>query len=195
MQLKDVDIGKLVPDFMKDDATVQALNETLESVVKKLANDMKRLSVWGNMQKLSDEELDAIAYEFDIPWYNKSYTKDKKINIIQNNVALIKKLGTPATMQTIIEDIFGACELEEAGIDYDGNPHHIRIMVNQGESLSGVNYDRFMYMIGKVKRASTWIDDVYNIYLAEGSTGIVMNVQDRVQEEITFDINGKGGIK
>lgn len=190
MRLNDVDLSKLMPDFIKDEPVVKALNKTFESVFKKVAADMKKLPIWSNLQKLSDDELDAFAYEFDIPWYNNSYSKDKKINIIKSNVKLIKKLGTPATFQTIIEDIFGGCVLQEAGIDYDGEPHHIKILINKGESLTGVNYDRFMYMVGKVKRASTWVDDVYNIYLAEGETKIAMNVQDRVQEQILFDING-----
>lgn len=190
MRLNDVELNKLMPEFMKDDATVKALNKTLEGVIKKVASDMKRLPIWGNLQKLSDDELDAFAYEFDIPWYNKAYPKDKKISIIQNNVKLVRKLGTPATMQAIIEDIFGACVLQEAGIDYEGEPHRIKLLINQGESLSGVNYDRFIYMMNKVKRASTWIDDIYNVYLAEGDTGIVMNVQDRMQEQILFNING-----
>lgn len=190
MRLNDIDLDKITPEFMKNDAVVKALNKTLEDVVKSVANDMKRLPIWGNLQRLSDDELDAFAYEFDIPWYNNSYSKDKKITIIQNNVKLVKKLGTPATMQTIIEDIFGACVLQEAGIDYEGEPHHIKVLINQGESLTGVNYDRFMYMIGKVKRASSWIDDVYNVYLAEGNINNAMSVQDRTHEEILFDTNG-----
>ena len=114
MQLRDVDLNKLIPNFMEDDACIKALNKTLEPLVKELASKMKTLSLWGNISALSDEELDNIAYEFDIPWYNNMYDRAKKINIIKNNVKLMKRLGTTFTFKQIIQDIFGGCELKEA---------------------------------------------------------------------------------
>lgn len=190
MRLKDIDLDRLVPQFMEDDACVKAMNAVLEPVIKKLTSEMNRLPMWNNLSSLTDEELDNIAYEFDIPWYNNMYSKSKKINIIKNNVKLMKRLGTPYTFKQILQDIFGGCELQEAGIHYDGLPHHFQIQVSNGENLDEVSYGRLQYLIGKCKRASSWLDAVTSIYASDMIEQHAMRIQDIAIDSITMDTNG-----
>lgn len=190
MRLKDIDLDRLMPNFMENDACVKALNATLEPMIKELASEMKRLPMWNNLSALTDEELDNIAYEFDIPWYNNTYNREKKINIIKNNVRLMKRLGTPYTFKQIIQDIFGGCELKEAGIDYDGLPHHFQIFVASGEALDEVSYARLNYLVGRVKRASSWLDKVSSIYNSDMIEQHAMRIQDIAVDSVTMDING-----
>ncbi len=190
MRLKDIDLDRIIPNFMENDACVKALNATLEPLVKELANKMKTLSIWDNLASLSDEELDNIAYEFDIPWYNSTYDKRKKIKIIEDNVKLMKRLGTPYTFKQILQDIFGGCELKEAGIDYDGLPHHFMIEVTNAESLDKVSYDRLGFLIGKVKRASSWLDKVTSIHSSDMIQQVAMSTQNVAIESIKMDLNG-----
>ena len=190
MRLNDIDLDRLMPQFMENDACVKALNATIEPLIKEMASKMKTQSVWNCLEKLSDEELDNIAYEFDIPWYNNMYNREKKINIIKNNVRLMKRLGTPYTFKQIIEDIFGGCELKEAVIDYDGEPHHFQIMVANGESLDEVSYGRLNYLINKVKRASSWLDKVSSVYNADMFEQHAMSIQDIVIDSVPMSTNG-----
>jgi hypothetical protein len=102
----------------------------------------------------------------------------------------MKRLGTPHTFKTILEDIFGGCELQEAGIDYDGEPHHIQIMVANGENLDKVSYDRLNYIISKVKRASTWLDRVASTYQADMFETMLLRHNEERHDNISMDING-----
>lgn len=190
MRLKDVDLDRLIPNFMEDDACVKAMNFVLEPVIKDLANKMKRLPMWNSLTSLTDEELDNIAYEFDIPWYNNMYDREKKINIIKNNVKLMKKLGTPYTFKQIIQDIFGSCELQEAGIHYEGEPHYFQIQVANGENLDEVSYGRLQYLIGKCKRASSWLEGVISMYNSDMIEQHAMRIQDIAIDSIAMDTNG-----
>ncbi len=190
MRLKDIDLDRLIPNFMEDDACIKALNATLEPFVKELTSEMKRLPLWNNLSSLTDEELDNIAYEFDIPWYNNMYERQKKINIIKNNVKLMKRLGTPYTFKQILQDIFGGCELREAGIDYEGIPHHFQIEVANIESLDEVSYNRLGYLVGKVKRASSWLDKITTIHTSDMIEQVAMSTQDVAIESIKMELNG-----
>jgi hypothetical protein len=192
MKLEDVDLTRLTPEFQKDDPFIKAFNDVLEPVIQSMAKSMKKLSIWTSLDKLTDEELDNIAWEFNIPWYNNTYARYKKVQIIRSSVELMKRLGTPDTFLTILEDIFGPCELEEAGIDegYEGEPHHVQIMVANGDRLDKEAFDRLEYICRRVKRASTWIDRVSSTFASDMDNGIVFRMQDTIHEAIGMNVNG-----
>jgi P2-related tail formation protein len=190
MRLKDVDIRRLIPDFMQEDPTVRAINAVIEPEIKKLVQETKRLPLYKDLDLLTEAELDALAAEIDIPWYNKDYSKSKKIELIQKSMRMLRKLGTPAVFSEILELIFGGCQLYEAGIDYDGLPYHFRVAVNNGENLTGVNFDRLMYILKKIKRASCWLDETYAIYNADGVVYQDIVAQQLHHDTILFDKNG-----
>ena len=160
MRLKDINLGHITPDFMLNDPVVKALNATLEDVVKEITANMGRLPLWDNLDSLSEDELDELGYEMNIPWYNNTYDKAKKLSIIKNGEKYLHKMGTPEALQFVIDDIFGSCTISESGIDYDGEPHRFTITVNSGVNLNQTTYGRFVYLLNRIKRASSWIDSI-----------------------------------
>lgn len=170
MRLKEIDLGVIMPDFMTDDPVIKAMNEVLEDVAKNLVSGMGRLSIWNNLEELTEGELDELAYEMNIPWYNNTYSKDKKLSIIKNGEKYVHKMGTPEALQFVIDDIFGSCTISESGIDYEGEPHRFTVTVNSGVNLNQTTYGRFVYLLNKIKRASSWIDSVSSNYSAEGTS-------------------------
>jgi hypothetical protein len=103
---------------------------------------------------------------------------------------MLRKLGTPQVFSEILESIFGGCDLSEAGIDYDGLPFHFRVGISDGENLTGVNFDRFMYILKRIKRASSWLDETYAIYNAESKIKKDIVVQQVNCDTIKFNTNG-----
>lgn len=187
MRLGDIDLDRIVPDFMQEDVCIKALNATLEPLVKELAGKMRGLSIWADLDNLTDEELDEIAYEMDIPWYNKTYDRKRKIRIIREGEKLVKKMGTPYVLEYVIQDIFGSCTLSESGIDYEGEPHKFTITVNSGVNLNQTSYGRFVYLLNKIKRASSWVDSVESNYLAEcknvQSAVLIHRIEDKIESD------------
>jgi hypothetical protein len=190
MDLSNVQIERLLPDFMKDDPTIKAINAVLEPEIKKLYEQTKRLPLYKDLELLTEAEIDALAAEIDIPWYNKDYSKSKKIDLIRRSTRMLRKLGTPQVFGEILESIFGGCNLQEAGIDYDGEPYHFTVGISDGENLTGVNFDRFMYILKKIKRASSWLDETYAIYNAESKLKKDIVVQQVNCDTIKFNTNG-----
>ena len=102
----------------------------------------------------------------------------------------MKRLGTPFTFKQIIQDIFGGCEFKEAGINYEGEPHHFQIIVANGDALDEVSYARLEHIIKKTKRASSWLDSVSSMYNSDMIEYHAMAIQDIAIERITMDTNG-----
>lgn len=187
MKLKDLDLSQLTPDFMKDDACIKALTATIEPLVHELAGKMRPLSIWADMEELTEGELDQLAVEMDIPWYNNIYDRTKKIKLLKEADKMIKKMGTPAALQYVIDEIFGNCTLEESGIDYEGEPHRFTVTVNSGVNLNQTTYGRFVYLLNKVKRASSWIDSVGSVYSAEARNYIAAFIRERIEDKLKSD--------
>lgn len=187
MRLKEIDLGVIMPDFMTDDPVIKAMNEVLEDVAKNLVSGMGRLSIWNNLEELTEDELDELAYEMNIPWYNNTYSKDKKLSIIKNGEKYVHKMGTPEALQFVIDDIFGSCTISESGIDYEGDPHRFVVTVNSGVNLNKTTYGRFVYLLNRIKRASSWIDSVSSNYSAKGTSYQSAYLSHKVNDRIESD--------
>lgn len=191
MRLKEIDLGVIVPDFMTDDPVIKAMNGVLEDVAKNLVSSMGRLSIWNNLEELTEDELDELAYEMCIPWYNNTYSKAKKLSIIKSGEKYVHKMGTPQALQYVIDDIFGSCTISESGIDYEGEPHRFTITVNSGVNLNQTTYGRFVYLLNRIKRASSWIDSVGSNYFAEGTNYQSAYLSHKVNDRIKGDNLGR----
>ena len=78
MKLKDVDLYKMLPAFMKEDKFDQLLAEGISNLFQKLSVDMDRTVIIGRIDKLNEAELDQLAEDWNIFWYLKSATLEQK---------------------------------------------------------------------------------------------------------------------
>lgn len=81
MKLDTLEFIKLLPDFMKDDGCIKALSESIDEIFRPVAQDLKKLSDWDRIDSMTESELDELAWECDISWYDKTADIDTKRNI------------------------------------------------------------------------------------------------------------------
>lgn len=70
MKLADVDVLKLVPEFMRKDEAVLGLAAAVNKLIKEPGGKIKTARVWDQIDNLTSEQLDELAYELDIDWYD-----------------------------------------------------------------------------------------------------------------------------
>ena len=70
MRLSETDLMKLIPVFMKNDRAVQALVNGINPLIRAIAANIKKLRIWDQIDELSEAELDQLAWELDVDWYN-----------------------------------------------------------------------------------------------------------------------------
>ena len=71
MKLQNADILQLLPQFMRDDAAVQALASAVNKLISEPGGKVFHLREWDQIDTLSSEELDELAGEMSIEWYDK----------------------------------------------------------------------------------------------------------------------------
>ena len=158
MKLSDLEFIRLLPQFMQDDCSVRGLAAGIDSIVPQFAEAIGKLSTWDSIDKLSEAELDELAWELNIPWYDKGATIEVKRNLVRDSDKVYQKLGTKWAVENVINTYFGDGHIEE-WFQYDGDPGHFRVHSNN-PSLNESRFEEFLNLLNKVKRASAKLDGV-----------------------------------
>ena len=158
MKLSDIDFIKLLPQFMRSDGAVRGLAAGLNSIVPTLAEAVSKMSTWDCIDKLSEAELDALAWELNILWYDKTASIDAKRDVVKNSDLVYQHLGTKFAVENVIKSYFGDGKVQE-WFEYDGEPGHFRVTSNN-PSLSEERINDFLALLNKVKRSSAKLDSV-----------------------------------
>ena len=158
MKLNDLEFVRLLPQFMRNDSAVVGLAAALDVIIPSLSASIQNLSTWDHIEDLSEAELDALAWELNILWYDTGASIDTKRNVIKNSDMVYKHLGTKFAVENVIKSYFGDGEVQE-WFEYDGEPGHFRVVSNN-PSLSDERLTEFLNLLYKVKRASSKMDAV-----------------------------------
>lgn len=173
MKLENVDILKMLPSFMKEDKYNSLLATGMNNLFNKCAVNMQRIIIVGQTDILNEAELDQIAEDSGIFWYNYSGTIESKRLQIKEAPLVFKRLGTVWAVERVMNQYFENTELQE-WFDYNGEPHHFKFTTKDTSILKSDIYG-FLSILEKVKRKSQWLDEIIlelqaqsNIYPAFG---------------------------
>lgn len=159
MKLSDLEFIQLLPQFMRNDTAVRGLAAGIDSIVPELAAKIETLSTWDCIDELSEGELDDLAWELNILWYDKGAPIDVKRNLVRDSDKVYKKLGTKWAVENVINTYFGDGYVEE-WFQYGGEPGHFRVY-STNPTLNEGKFTEFLNLMGKVKRATAKLDGVY----------------------------------
>lgn len=126
MKLNNVDMFRLLPQFMRDDRNSQAFAYAIQSQLNKVALNIEHARIYSRIDSMDEELLDELAWQFNIPEYNHLYDIEVKRNLIKDCMITHYHRGTVGAMVKVVEDIFGDARLEE-WFEYGGNPYHFRV--------------------------------------------------------------------
>lgn len=159
MKLSNLEFIKLLPQFMREDGAVIGLAEGLDSIIPSLSESMKSLTTWDNIDGLSENELDDLAVELNILWYDTGATLDTKRDLVKNSMEVYRHLGTKWAVESVIHSYFGDGYIAE-WFEYDGEPGHFRVY-STNPSLTNEKLLEFLNLLEKVKRASSILDGIF----------------------------------
>lgn len=158
MKLNDLEFIRLLPQFMRDDDAVKGLAAGIDAIVPDLAASISKLTTWDYIDELSAAELDDLAWELNIPWYDASASLSIKREVIKSSDQVYRRLGTKWAVEKIIKTYFGDGYVTE-WFEYGGEPGHFQV----NSSNPSINNDRlveFINLLEKVKRASAKLDSI-----------------------------------
>lgn len=167
MKLKDVDLYKMLPAFMKEDKFDSLLAEGVSNLFQSWSIDMDRCVIIGQIDKLNEAELDQLAEDWNVFWYLKSATLEQKRQLIKDSPLVFSRLGTVWAVERVMNNYLPQSELKE-WFEYDGEPHHFRFVTNNTDILQ-TDIDSFLFILEQIKRKSQWLEGIILELRAKGT--------------------------
>lgn len=159
MTTQNVDIAKLLPAFMREDAAVKGLSVPLSDMVHEISATLDLLSTWDHLYNLPESELDELAWEINLLWYNKAASMDIKRSIVRNGFLTHSKLGTKWAVENVIATYFGVGIIREWW-EYAGDPGHFKVL-STNPTITNERLDEFLLLLEKTKRMTAKLDGVF----------------------------------
>lgn len=158
MKISHIDMNKFIPMFMRDDECVQAIAAAINDICAHI--DTARLRTWDQLDKLTHDELDELAWELNVLWYNAAGTLEQKREQIRTSDDVWRTLGTRYAVEMVITQLFGSGTLEEFWEYEGGKPHYFRVRLSDPSVLTPAGETEFRRVLEIVKRKSQLLDEI-----------------------------------
>lgn len=157
MTYKNIDLIKLMPEFMKSDEAVKALSDTISRMLVEALGEADAQTVYGNEDSLSEPQCDELAWEWDIDWYDYNLSLQEKRATIKTAANVKRKRGTKGAVVEFLRSVYGSGELLE-WYEYGGQPYHFKLRTD--ETRTPETEAIFTKRINQIKNARSVLDAV-----------------------------------
>ncbi len=156
MKLENLNFRQLLPAFMRPDSANQALASGIDKIIPNIAAQVQLLSTWDHIHELDEQELDQLAWELNILWYDYGADIQTKRDLVKNSDLVYRRLGTKWAAESVIRSYFTKGHVTE-WFEYDGKPGTFRICAT-AQGITQDKIDKFISLLRKVKRASAQLE-------------------------------------
>lgn len=126
MKLNNIDLERVIPAFMREDENFQGFMYALENEMKRIFTSIDLIKLYTNLDGIAEDILDEIAWQFNIPEYEKTFDIETKRALINGCMSIHHKRGTVSAVQEVAAKLFGNAEIEE-WFEYGGEPYHFKV--------------------------------------------------------------------
>lgn len=157
MKLTDLRLRDLLPIFMRRDEFDVALADALSKPLQVFARECRKLSTFDALDALSEAELDALAEELNILWYDRGLSIEQKRALIAQSDLVYMRLGSKAAVDMVVDTVFGDAIVQEFW-DYAGRPHYFRIVAERLDDITDEKEAKLLRLLDIVTRRSQWLE-------------------------------------
>ena len=147
---------------------------------------MKRVVIVGQTDYLNEAELDQLAHDQNIFWYNYFGTIEQKRLQIKEAPLIFNRLGTVWAVERVMNQYFKNTELQE-WFEYEGDPHYFKF-TTEDTAILQADIQAFLAILEKVKRKSQWLEEICLILKGEGELYPALAFIDNTTHTHYFDV-------
>lgn len=118
-----------LPPALQKDPSVVALAEAMAELLAQRLKEIEQLRIYPAIDRLDEQLLDILAYDFKVDWWDPNYTLEEKRRTLKDSWRVHKTLGTKAAVETAISAIYPNTKVVE-WFEYGGEPYHFRLDIN-----------------------------------------------------------------
>ncbi|MDE7245526.1 MAG: phage tail protein I [Oscillospiraceae bacterium] len=118
------------PIALQGDTDVAALAEVTARLLARRPEEIDRLRIYSDINRLDEKLLDILAYDYKVDWWNPNYTVEEKRRTLADSWHVHKILGTKAAVEMAIRDIYPKTDVQEWFEYEDGKPYHFKLNID-----------------------------------------------------------------
>lgn len=162
--LFDAKMTDILPQVMKEQASVRALSMAVEQLHQKTMRLAEKCRIFTDISALDESTLDALAVNWKIDWYDTEYDIEQKRRLVKTALAIRKIMGTAGSVRKQADAIYSGSIVQE-WFEYGGSSGHYRLSVNvttaeereRFEAMSRAEVER---RFSAARRFSSHMDDI-----------------------------------
>lgn len=186
MQLSDCMTVNLLPAWMREERDDVALASAIDDVAREAAGKSKHLTMWDQIDSMTERQLDELAWALDITWWDSMASIDSKRSMVKESDLVHRTLGTMGAAEGVATSYLGESKVVEWP-EYDGHPHHFKLETGDLGLLTE-NRDRVLDRIAQAKRLSSKLDGIIIDFSSHMQLNTGLVVQSATREVHMFGI-------
>lgn len=143
---------------MRTDGAVKGLAAGVNRLIPSMYAIARLFTVWDKIDEMEHADLDELAWELNVLWYDTQADIEVKRRLIKNSDLVYARLGTKWAVEEVVSTYFKTSIVREWWT-YGGKPHHFKIL-SDNPSLTNEQIERFFRVLSVVKRESSWLDSI-----------------------------------
>lgn len=164
INLEESRVLSLLPPMLQKDSDIIAAATALDKSTRTTYHLINKLNFVVDPNLTDHQLLDAVAADFHVDFYDKSFPVEIKQKLIEESMILHMEKGTGKAVEDLITAVFGEGMVEE-WFEYGGQPYHFKVITNN-PSATNERAHEFIRALESVKRKSAVLESV-NILQSE----------------------------
>ena len=159
MRLAELEFLLLLPAFMREDEAAIGLSKAMDKLIGKPSKRIPTIRTWDQIQNLNEPELDEMAWELDVDWYDDTLGIEEKRATIEAAIQIKRKRGTKWAVEQLITAYFGEGYVAE-WYEIDGLPFTFTVLTTNA-NISQADYLKFVESAKAAKNVRSHIAGVF----------------------------------
>lgn len=158
IEIQRVSLLDVLPTNLKLDPSIAAAAQAIDGEIHDLTESIRKLSIFDRADEWTDEEVDELAWQFHVDFYDPSLPLEQRRELVRNSIAWHRRKGTPSAIEELISTLFGEGKVEEWW-EYGGRPFCFQVVTNNPE-VTQERAQEFYRAVESVKRLSAKLERV-----------------------------------
>lgn len=151
---------ELLPEALRKDERIAALAQVIAKQKRKIADEIWRVRVWTEIDRMPEKILDLLAYDMKIDWWDDGYSIEEKRRTIKSAWSVHERMGTKAAVETAISAIYPGTKVKE-WFEYGGDPYMFRLEIDATyENVSPEKHQRVLERVEYYKNLRSYLEGV-----------------------------------
>ena len=170
MKVSELDFLRLLPAFMRDDEAAIALSKAMNKLISEPGSRIPSIRTWDEIDRMSEAELDELAWELDVDWYDSGMSLREKRETLKLAQQIKRKRGTKWAVERLISAYFGEGYVMEWYEMY-GTPYTF-VALTTNTHTDAHNFEKFVEAVKAAKNARSHLAGVFYFWQQGPDPGI-----------------------